>query len=311
MSIKHTFKKSPGAVSQISVAAWIVGVLFVLLGGGLGYSAWYGYQRIAELSLHIATVEAQLATTSLALEGSIENAQTSLTSELSKERERVAALNDTLGSFQKEVGTISGTVTTLEKLSKTDPELLQKYSKVFFLNEHYAPERVVEIPDEYEYFEERHAKIHELVWPHLQNMMDSAKAQNHELFVYSAHRPFEEQRALKGQYSVTYGAGTANTFSADQGYSEHQLGTTVDFITTGIGGSLEGFDTTDEYQWLISNAYKFGFVLSYPPSNSYYVFEPWHWRYVGIKLATDLKNQGKYFYDLDQREIDEYLINLF
>lgn len=132
-----------------------------------------------------------------------------------------------------------------------------------------------------------------------------------EIYVYSAYRSFDEQNALKGQYAVIYGEGTANQFSADQGYSEHQLGTTVDLITTGISGVLEDFGGTNAYQWLLNNAYKYGFVLSYPDNNDYYVYEPWHWRFVGVKLATDLHNSGKSFYDLTQREIDEYLINLF
>jgi D-alanyl-D-alanine carboxypeptidase len=61
----------------------------------------------------------------------------------------------------------------------------------------------------------------------------------------------------------------------------------------------------------LANAYKYGFTLSYPKGNTSYVFEPWHWRFVGVKLATDLHNQGKNFYDLDQRSIDAYLVNFF
>ena len=68
---------------------------------------------------------------------------------------------------------------------------------------------------------------------------------------------------------------------------------------------------TPAYQWMTDNAHKYGFVLSYPKDNSYYVYEPWHWRFVGVKLATDLHNQGKNFYDLDQRVIDTYLVNIF
>ena len=90
-----------------------------------------------------------------------------------------------------------------------------------------------------------------------------------------------------------------------------KLGTAVDLTTTGLGGGLDGFEKTPAFAWLLSNAYRYGFVLSYPPNNQYYVFEPWHWRYVGVKLATDLRTEGKYFYDLDQREIDKYLSNIF
>ena len=107
-----------------------------------------------------------------------------------------------------------------------------------------------------------------------------------------------------------YGSG-ANSFSADQGYSEHQLGTTIDFTTEEIGASSSVFGKTTAYQWLLENAYKYGFILSYPEANKYYQFEPWHWRFVGRGLAEKLHQEGKNFYDLDQREIDEYLISFF
>ena len=74
---------------------------------------------------------------------------------------------------------------------------------------------------------------------------------------------------------------------------------------------MSGFDTTEAYTWLQKNAYKYGFVLSYPKDNGFYIFEPWHWRFVGQKLAGDLHDDGKFFYDLDQRDIDKYLISLF
>ena len=111
---------------------------------------------------------------------------------------------------------------------------------------------------------------------------------------------------------MTYGAGTANSFSADQGYSEHQLGTAVDFITPGSAGQLSTtFANTPSFRWLTENAYKFGFELSYPATNTYYVYEPWHWRFVGIKLATYLHEHKLNFYDMDQRDIDTYLADLF
>jgi zinc D-Ala-D-Ala carboxypeptidase len=59
------------------------------------------------------------------------------------------------------------------------------------------------------------------------------------------------------------------------------------------------------------NAYKYGFTLSYPESNTYYTFEPWHWRFVGEDLARDLRSDKAYFYDWDQRKIDGYLVNIF
>ncbi len=51
--------------------------------------------------------------------------------------------------------------------------------------------------------------------------------------------------------------------------------------------------------------------MSYPKSNIYYQYEPWHWRFVGEDLAEDLHDDKKNFYELDQREIDKYLIKIF
>ncbi len=51
--------------------------------------------------------------------------------------------------------------------------------------------------------------------------------------------------------------------------------------------------------------------MSYPENNDYYEYEPWHWRFVGEDLARYLRNKNKYFYDLEQRKIDEYIPVLF
>jgi D-alanyl-D-alanine carboxypeptidase len=110
---------------------------------------------------------------------------------------------------------------------------------------------------------------------------------------------------------VTYGSG-ANQFSADQGYSEHQLGTTVDLTTEGVKIPLTtNFEDTPSYKWLSENAYRYGFTLSYPKNNLYYEYEPWHWRFVGVELATKLYNEKIYFSDMEQRIIDTFLVNIF
>ena len=206
---------------------------------------------------------------------------------------------------------VNSNVATLEKLTTTDPELLQKYSKIYFLNEHYVPEDLKTIPDEYVHNKDRTYKIHASVWPYLKDLLRTAEKDGVSLEVISAFRSFEDQAVLKGVYSVTYGAGTANQFSADQGYSEHQLGTTVDFTTPVVGTTFSGFAATPEFAWLEKNAYRFGFILSYPKDNAFYQFEPWHWRFVGTKLARDLHKKESSFYETSQREIDEYIIYLF
>jgi LAS superfamily LD-carboxypeptidase LdcB len=216
----------------------------------------------------------------------------------------------TINSFQNQIESLVGTVATLDKLAKTDEELLAKYSKVYFLNENYEPSKLVEIKERFLNKEAINTQIHAQVWPYLERLLIDANGDGQKLLVASAFRSFGTQAALKSAYKVTYGSG-ANAFSADQGYSEHQLGTAVDFTTENLGSAFSNFGSQSAYQWLKDNAHKYGFVLSYPPNNAYYKFEPWHWRYVGVKLATRLHADNMNFYDWDQREIDRYLVNLF
>lgn len=286
-------------------AWWIITPVLVLMTAAACGAAWYGYweftklsERVAVLDERLAAYNLRLASTTSELQSDIAKTSTTLSASLQKQGESVAS--------------VTNSVSTLEKLQKLDPQFLAKYSKVYFLNENYAPDRLTIIPPEKTYFEEKQMQIVPQVLPRLIAMIDAAEKKGVTLYVYSAYRSFATQQALKQGYSVVYGAGTANQFSADQGYSEHQLGTTVDLITTGQGGQLlPSFDITEAYAWLTDNAYRYGFVLSYPKGNSYYAYEPWHWRYVGIRLATHLHETGEHFYDLDQRTIDTYLINIF
>lgn len=277
-------------------------ILLLIIFGYVGYKLYKTTKKLSdsntELKIakeHITNIEGLLASTTA------ENTQ--IRGMLTEEQARNLA-------FQQNIQNIQSTVTTLVKLKNTDPELLEKYSKVYFLNENYSPSTTTNISPDYLYDKNRTLKIHAGVWPFMQKMLDDAKKDGITIKVASAYRSFNEQSSLKSAYKVTYGSG-ANTFSADQGYSEHQLGTTADFTTTTIGGNLVGFEKTDAYVWLQNNAYKYGFILSYPKDNSYYIFEPWHWRFVSIALAKTLHDNAKSFYDYDQRSINFYLVSFF
>ncbi len=311
-------EKIKNLVKKIELIYWIIIIIFIIIFIIIGFLVWDGKNRFNQINKKIDLItnnlnilEIKSASSTAQLQESISKTHSDLSLALDKEKQKAGEIKNLLGTVKKQNEEITGTVTTLQKLSDIDPEILQKYSQVFFLNEHYSPARLSEIPDKYEYHESKFSKLDSQVWPYLENMLKASLADDLEIYVYSAFRSYEEQNALKSYYTVTYGKGTANQFSADQGYSEHQLGTTVDLITTGINGTLDGFDETKAYSWLLNNAYKYGFVLSYPEKNKSYIYEPWHWRFVGVKLATYLHSNNKGFYDLDQREIDEYLINLF
>jgi D-alanyl-D-alanine carboxypeptidase len=214
-------------------------------------------------------------------------------------------------TLEEKLGIVSSTVGSLDKLSKVDPQLLKKYSKVYFLNENYIPVSLTTVPTEYTYNTQTSYQIHSDVIFFLQTMMDAAKKEDVNLLIISAYRSFATQGDLKAINKVKYGAKTANQFSAEQGFSEHQLGTTVDFTTSQTGTNFIKFDGTKEYQWLKNHAHKYGFILSYPKGNVYYAYEPWHWRFVGVALATRLYEEAKYFYDYDQRTIDIFQTSIF
>ena len=212
--------------------------------------------------------------------------------------------------FEDQISDLAGTVGVLDKLSKTDEELLQKYSRTYFLNENFRPLKLSRIADRYVFAGRKNQYFHGDALHYLTDLLDDAGKAGHEIKIISAFRSFEEQVDLKGQFTQVYGSG-ANAFSADQGYSEHQLGTTVDIADTATAATSLSFKDTTAYAWLKANAHKYGFILSYPEGNTFYIYEPWHWRFVGIDLASDLRRQGKTFYDLDQRELDEYLVKIF
>lgn len=235
-----------------------------------------------------------------------------VTNELNQTRDdlrgRISSLESSVGS---QVGKVEASVGTLEKLSQTDPELLKQYSKVYFLNEHYVPAALSPIDPQFVLANGQQLFIHSNVAPFLEKLLSDAESNQFGLRVVSAYRSFGQQSMLKKNYKFIYGAGTANQFSADQGYSEHQLGTAVDFGVAQNKNQFTGFENTPEYSWLVANAYKYGFVISYPPHNSYYVYEPWHWRFVGLSLALYLHNNNLYFYNIDQRKAESYLGSIF
>jgi len=285
---------------------FILGFIIIVSLGYGGYSYILTVKELKETKNNFASSTAEFENKVKQLEADLSRAQnenTNLTNSLVAEQ----AKNNL---FEEQINTIQGAVGILEKLNKTDKELLQKYSKVYFLNENYAPSNLAEIDLKYLYDKDKPLQIHANVQPYLYNLLENASSSSVSIEIISAYRSFSDQSSLKLSYKMIYGSG-ANKFSADQGYSEHQLGTAVDFTTPDTGASFLKFETTTAYKWLTENAYKYGFILSYPKQNTYYRFEPWHWRFIGVSLATKLHDSNKYFYDLDQREIDSYLISLF
>lgn len=288
-------------------ATLIIGAAVVF--AGLAYGG-FRYRLLAE---ELKDTRNLLKTTTIAFESRVAELENDLAQTLEANRLLSLELGQEQSKntfFEGQIRDISQTVGELLKLKKIDPELLQKYSRVYFLNENYFPSALTQINSKYISNLDKPQEIHAQVYAFLQKFMEAALGAGLDLRILSGYRSFYEQSTLKQAYQFTYGTG-ANQFSADQGYSEHQLGTAVDFTTSVIGTTLSKFESSTAYAWLLNNAHQYGFILSYPKENTYYAFEPWHWRFVGAELAAKLHSEGKYFYDLDQREIDQYLIKIF
>lgn len=132
----------------------------------------------------------------------------------------------------------------------------------------------------------------------LKALNNAAKEDGIDISVISAYRSYSTQAGTY-QYWVSYNDGCvscADKVSARPGHSQHQLGTAIDFSTNQIGDRLGAeFTNTKAEKWLRSNAYKYGFVISYPSgyeTETGYSYESWHYRYIGQENALEMKNSG-------------------
>lgn len=122
-------------------------------------------------------------------------------------------------------------------------------------------------------------------------MAKAAAAEGVTFGMGSGYRSKATQKTLYENYVKQDGQEAADRYSARPGFSEHQIGLTMDFTPID-----ESFEIGNGFKWLQKNAHKFGFVLRYPKGDESitgYMYEPWHWRYIGVDAATDMFNKGE------------------
>ncbi len=121
--------------------------------------------------------------------------------------------------------------------------------------------------------------------------------------ILSAYRSYSEQAGAFAKWQAEQ-PWRADVISARPGSSEHQLGTTVDFGSPELAAWVDpqiqfhaAFANTREGIWLTEHAHEYGFTLSYPEDGfetTGFVYEPWHYRYVGVEVATWLHDNGRF-----------------
>ena len=176
-----------------------------------------------------------------------------------------------------------------DKASKLDV-IVNKYYK---LDKDYEPEDLTVINSK---FASGTQKLRKEAADKFEEMASDMLKENLKIYAGSTYRSYSYQEGLYNRYVKKDGFKEAETYSARAGYSEHQLGLAVDIVNGKWNYLSEG---EKEYTWLINNSYKYGFILRYPHESEYitgYVFEDWHFRYLGIELATKV-HESKLTYD--------------
>jgi LAS superfamily LD-carboxypeptidase LdcB len=155
------------------------------------------------------------------------------------------------------------------------------------------------LPEWYEPGENRQAR------QALEAMVDAAEADGLGLAIFSGYRSYDHQVRVYAREARKW-PERVDGIIAQPGHSEHQLGTAFDIAWPGL--PVESLDARNVrlFEWVEEHSHEFGFVLSYPlkiydewpysnrwrPFESEIIYEPWHVRYVGVELATEMMQAG-------------------
>lgn len=159
------------------------------------------------------------------------------------------------------------------------------------------------IPDSYKpdlvYVCGSEERLDKKVAEHYEKMYNAALQDGVTLTPCSGYRSYETQERnynrkiefFEGQgFSTEEAKVKAATIIMPPGSSEHNLGYAMDIVCVD-----EWFEDTEEFKWLQENAQDYGFIMRYPKDKqniTKVIYEPWHWRYVGVETAKALKSSG-------------------
>ena len=126
-----------------------------------------------------------------------------------------------------------------------------------------------------------------------ETLSENAKKEGMNVIAMSSYRSYDYQVNLYNNYVAQDGKEAADKYSARPGYSEHQTGLAVDVYNLNL--PYTSFEETEEFTWMQENAYKYGFILRFPKDKvdiTGYQYESWHYRYVGKKVAKEIKDNN-------------------
>ncbi len=165
-------------------------------------------------------------------------------------------------------------------------------NKFHLLNNDYDAGEIKSFSATYAYGTVKASKV---VYDAFIKMANEAKKDGVTLVLSSGYREHSYQEKLYNDMIKSKGQEYADKYAAKPGASEHETGLALDILSTGKGAYTNNFHETEAYAWLCDHAHEYGFILRYPEGKEYltgYNPESWHYRYLGVELATKVKNEG-------------------
>ena len=181
-------------------------------------------------------------------------------------------------------------VNTKEAKDKGILTLVNKYN---YISKDYIPSNLLII---------NNISINKEAYDNYLKMKDDMQKENLNIRIISAYRSYDYQESLYDRYLKTDKQEIVDSYSARPGFSEHHTGLAIDIDNEKL--DYNKFYLTKEFSWMQDNAYKYGFILRYPKDKediTGYSYEPWHYRYVGEKIASYIKKHNstyeEYYYE--------------
>lgn len=177
--------------------------------------------------------------------------------------------------------------------ANTNKDVLILTNKYLKLDETYIPNDLEKIDSKYFINGNKNARYLKKEAKEAFERLSSDSIKNGTpVYGQSAYRSYEKQEYLYNKAVRENGKEKADLDTSRPGHSEHQTGLTIDVSSTKQGNMLS-FENTDSFDWMKDNCYKYGFILRYPKNKEQihgFIYEAWHYRYVGKKVAKDMHN---------------------
>ena len=165
--------------------------------------------------------------------------------------------------------------------------LVNKYN---YLGDKFIPENLENINTQYAL---SNMKLVDYAKEAFEKMAKDARKENLKIIAMSTYRSYSYQVDLYNRYKKKDGQEAADKYSGRPGFSEHQSGLAVDVYNG--KEDYTNFESTKEFTWMKDHAHEYGFIIRFPKgkeNETGYQYESWHYRYVGIDVATYIKNNN-------------------